>query len=282
MHMRIDTLALVGVGLIGGSVGLAVRRRGTARRIVGVDGRPDVLQQALARGAVDKARPDFCSAAAEADVVMFCTPVDVIAGQVLTAAAVCRPGTLLTDAGSTKAAVVRDVEARLPAGVDFVGGHPLAGSEKQGPEHADARMFEGRLVLLTRTPRTDDRALSRTADFWEALGAHIRVMDPEEHDRALAVTSHLPHLTASALAGITPPEWLGLTAGGFRDATRVAAGGPDLWAGIFLSNADAVLSAVGRLEGRLAEFRRALESGDREALTTILREGKAVRDGLTS
>ena len=143
-------------------------------------------------------------------------------------------------------------------------------------------MFEGRLVLLTRTPRTDDRALSRAAGLWEALGARVRVMDPEEHDRAVAMTSHLPHLTASALAGVTPPEWLGLTAGGFRDATRVAAGGPELWAGIFLSNAEAVLAAVGRLEGRLAEFRRALASGDREALTTILREGKAVRDGLTS
>ena len=105
-------------------------------------------------------------------------------------------------------------------------------------------------------------------------------MDPEEHDRALAVTSHLPHLTASALASITPSEWLGLTAGGFRDATRVAAGGPELWAGILLSNADAVLSAVGRLDRRLVEFRRALASGDREALTTILREGKAARDGL--
>lgn len=278
--MHIDTLAIVGVGLIGGSVGLAARRRGAAGRVLGVDGRPEALRQALERGAVDEARPDLRSAALEADVMLFCTPVDLIAGQVLAASAACRPGTLLTDAGSTKAAVVRAVEGGLPAGVDFVGGHPLAGSEKQGPEHASATLFEGRLVLLTRTPRTDDNALSRTAGFWEALGARVRVMDPDEHDRALAVTSHLPHLTASALAGTTPPEWLGLTAGGFRDATRVAAGGPELWAGIFLSNTGAALAALDGLEGRLAEFRRALEEGDREALTALLREGKKVRDGL--
>ncbi len=279
--MRIDTLAVVGVGLIGGSIGLAARRRGAAGRIVGVDGRPEALRRALGRGALDEAAPDLRTAAAAADVVMFCTPVDAIAPGVLEAAPACRPGTLLTDAGSTKAALVRAVEGKLPAGVAFVGGHPLAGSEKQGPEHSSAEMFEGRLVVLTRTPRTDDNALSRAAGLWEALGARVRVMDPEEHDRAVALTSHLPHLTASALAGVTPPEWLGLTAGGFRDATRVAAGGPELWAGIFLSNTDAVLAAVERLEERLAELRRALAAGDREALTALLREGKQVRDGLT-
>jgi prephenate dehydrogenase len=278
--MRIDTLAVVGVGLIGGCIGLAARRRGAAGRVVGVDNRPEALQRALDRGAVDVVQPDLRTAAAEADVIMFCTPVDAIAAGVLVAAPACRPGTLLTDAGSTKAALVRAVEGKLPAGVAFVGGHPLAGSEKQGSEYSSAAMFEDRPVLLTRTDHTDDNALSRAASLWEALGARVRVMDPDEHDRALATTSHLPHLTASALAGETPPEWLGLTAGGFRDATRVAAGGPDLWAGILLSNTDAVLAALGRLEGRLAAFQRALAAHDREALTALLREGKQVRDGL--
>ena len=212
---------------------------------------------------------------------MFCTPMDAISVGVLQAAPACRPGTLLTDAGSTKAALVRAVEGNLPPGVAFVGGHPLAGSEKQGPDHSTAELFEGRPVVLTRTPCTDDRALSRAARFWEALGGRVRVMDPEEHDRAVATTSHVPHLTASALAGVTPAEWLGLTAGGYRDATRVAAGGPELWAGILLSNTDAVLAALGRLDGRLAEFRRALAASDRETLTALLREGKQVRDGLT-
>ena len=278
--MPIDTLAVVGVGLIGGSVGLAARRRGAAGRVVGVDGRPEALRRALERGALDEAQPDLRTAAAAADVVMFCTPVDAIAAGVLEAAPACRSGTLLTDAGSTKAAVVRAVEGKLPADVAFVGGHPLAGSEKQGPDYSSAEMFEGRLVVLAKTAHTHDNALSRAAALWQALGARVRVMDPDEHDRAVATTSHLAHLTASALAGVTPPEWLGLTAGGFRDATRVAAGGPELWAGILLSNTDAVLAALGRLDGRLAAFRRALAAGDREALTALLREGKQVREQL--
>ena len=247
---------------------------------MGVDSRREALRRALSRGALDEAQPDLRTAAARADVILFCTPVEVIAVGVLAAAAACRPGTLLTDAGSTKAAVVRALDGRMPLGVAFVGGHPLAGSEKQGADYSTAEMFEGRLVLLTRTALTDDNALSRTAGLWEAPGARVRVMDPDEHDRAVATTSHLPHLSASALAGVTPPEWLSLTAGGFRDATRVAAGGPDLWAGILLSNPDAVLAALGRLDERLAAFRRALAAGDRAALTALLREGKQVRDEL--
>jgi cyclohexadieny/prephenate dehydrogenase len=278
--MHIDTLGLVGVGLIGGSVGLAARKRGVAGRILGVDSRPEVLQRALTRAAVDEARPDVRSMAADADVVVFCTPVDVIAGQVVEAALVCRSGALLTDAGSTKAAIVRDVEGRLPQGAAFVGGHPLAGSEKQGPEHANAELFEGRVVVLTPTARTDDKALSQATALWEALGARVRLMDPEEHDRAMAMTSHLPHVTAAALAGVLPLEWSGLTAGGFRDATRVASGGPELWAAILLANADGVLDAMDKLDERMAEFRRSLASGDRDALIALLQQGKQLRDGL--
>ncbi|HBI46247.1 MAG TPA: prephenate dehydrogenase/arogenate dehydrogenase family protein [Planctomycetales bacterium] len=279
--MRIDTLALVGVGLIGGSVGLAARKRGVAGRILGVDSRPEVLQRALTRGVVDQSRPNVGSAAAEADAIVFCTPVDVIAGQVIEATSVCRPGALLTDAGSTKASIVRDVEGRLPQGAGFVGGHPLAGSEKQGPEHANAELFEGRVVVLTPTSRTDDKALSQATALWEALGARVRLMDPEEHDRAMAMTSHLPHVTAAALAGVLPPEWSGLTAGGFRDATRVASGGPELWAAILQANADGVLDAMDQLDKRMAEFRRSLASGDRDALIALLQQGKLLRDGLT-
>src|SRR3954471_11028924 len=144
--LKIDTLAVVGVGLLGGSVGLAARRRGVAGRVVGTDCRPAALQRALKRGILDEACA-LEAAAAAADVVVFCTPVDCIARQVLTAAPACRHGALLTDVGSTKAAIVRDVAGRLPPGVAFVGAHPLAGSEKDGPEHARADLFEGRLVL---------------------------------------------------------------------------------------------------------------------------------------
>jgi prephenate dehydrogenase len=274
------TLAIVGVGLLGASVGLAVRRRGLARRVLGVDRGPAVLEAALRRGAIDAPAADLAGAAAAADLVVVCTPVDRIAAQVLAAAAACRPGTLLTDVGSTKVTIVAAVRGRLPAGVVFVGGHPLAGSEKQGPEHADADLFLGRLVLLTPDGDPDDKALSRLTAFWEALGARVRVMDPADHDRALALTSHLPHLLASALAGVLPPDLADLTATGFRDTTRLARGDPALWSAIFEANPAAVLDALGRLERQLGRFRQALTDGDVAALAALLRQGKQVRDGL--
>jgi prephenate dehydrogenase len=278
--MTIDTLAVVGVGLLGGSIGLAARRRGLAARVVGTDRQPAVLERARERGCLDEARADLGGAVAGAEVVVFCTPVDGIAAQVLAAAPACRPGTLLTDVGSTKAAIVGDVEGRLPPGVAFVGSHPLAGSEKHGPEHAQANLFDDRLVLVTATPRTGQADLARAVAFWRALGARVEVMDPGEHDRALALTSHLPHLMASALAGVLPPEWAGLTATGFRDTTRLAAGNPALWTAIFGANQPALLAALDRLDEQLRRFRQALTAGDRAALEALLRQAKTLRDGL--
>ncbi len=271
------TLAIVGVGLIGGSVGLAARRRGAAARVLGVDRDAEVLRRARQRGALDETCADVPAAAAAADLVIFCTPVDAVAAQVLAAAPACRSGTVLTDAGSTKAAIVRAVGGRLPPAVPFVGGHPLAGSEKQGPEHSDPELFRDRLVVLTPTPSTGEDAVGRVAAFWQSLGARVERLSPEAHDRALALTSHLPHLVASALAGVLPPEWAGLTAAGFRDTTRVAAGDPALWAAIFEANRADLLEALGRLDGRLAEFRRALEGSDRAAIVELLNAGRRAR-----
>jgi prephenate dehydrogenase len=278
---RIDKLTVVGVGLIGGSVALAARRRGVAARVTGVDRQSGASERALQRGLIDEAAADLPSGVAGADVVVFCTPVDHIAAGALAAAPHCRPGALLTDAGSTKAAILRELDGRLPPGVSFVGAHPLAGSEKQGTEHARADLFEGQLVVLTPSSPPDDTALSRARGFWEGLGSRVEVMGAEEHDRALALTSHLPHLVAAALAGVVPVELLGLTASGFRDTTRLASGGPALWAAIFLSNRAAVLTALERLDDQLERFRQVLAADDREQLEALLREGKQVRDGLS-
>jgi prephenate dehydrogenase len=158
--MKLQTLTIVGVGLIGGSVGLAVRRRGLARLVVGVGRSADSLDRARAAGALDEASLDLPAAVRRADVAVFCTPVDRIAEQVLASAPGCAPGTLLTDAGSTKAAIVTHLDGRLPDGVAFVGSHPLAGSEKRGPEHADADLFQGRLTVITPGPHTDPAAVS--------------------------------------------------------------------------------------------------------------------------
>ncbi|HTU20394.1 MAG TPA: prephenate dehydrogenase/arogenate dehydrogenase family protein [Gemmataceae bacterium] len=279
--MKINTLVIVGVGLIGGSIALAARRRGVAARVVGVDRQPDALERALRDGLLDGAYSHLAAAAGLADLLVFCTPVDNIAAQVIESAASCRPGTLLTDAGSTKAAIVREVRGRLPAGVEFVGSHPLAGSEKHGPAHASAHLLEGRLVVVTPEPDTTDNTLSQIRDFWTALGARVQVMDADEHDRALALTSHLPHLLSSALAGILPPELYDLTATGFRDTTRLAAGQPALWSAIFRANQTHLLASLDRLDEQLRRFRDALLQGDQAALEALLQQGKQVRDDLS-
>jgi cyclohexadieny/prephenate dehydrogenase len=280
--MKIKTLTIVGVGLIGGSIGLAAQRRKVAARIIGAARRQASLNQALAIGAIHEGSVNLATAVQHADVAVFCTPVDRIAEQILDLAPRCAPGTLLTDAGSTKAAIVRSVEGRLPEGITFVGSHPLAGSEKRGAEHADADLFQDRLTVVTPTPTTDSSALERTRAFWQALGSRVHVMDPEEHDRALALTSHLPHLLAAALAGILPPELHPLTASGFRDTTRVAAGDPSLWTGIFAHNRLAVLNTLKQLDDRLARFREALTVGNWVALDDLLAHAKRVRDALGS
>jgi prephenate dehydrogenase len=280
--MKLHTLVIVGVGLIGGSIGLAARRRGLAERIVGVGRQQSSLDAALALGAIDEGSLDLIAAVSRADLAVFCTPVDRIAEQVLDSAPHCRPGTLLTDAGSTKAAIVAAIEAELPAHVHFVGSHPLAGSEKRGPEFADAELYQDRLTIVTTTPRTKPNNVERVTAFWQALGSHVKVMSPDEHDSALAMTSHLPHLTASALAGVLPLALRDLTASGFRDSTRVAAGDPSLWTGIFLQNRAAMLVALESLQARLVLFRQAIAAGDRATLDTLLTQAKRMRDALGS
>jgi prephenate dehydrogenase len=278
--MRVSTLAVVGVGLIGGSIGLAARRRGIAGRVVGADRDATVRDHALAAGIVDEVWDDPAAAARGADLVVVCTPVDHIPAGILAAAAACRLGAVLTDVGSTKAAIVAAVRGRLPPGVGFVGSHPLAGSEKNGPEHARADLFDDRLVVLTPTPDCGEGPLAAVRDFWQALGARVRLMEATEHDRALALTSHLPHLLASGLAGTLPPDLYELTATGFADMTRLASGNPALWTAIFQANREGVLAALDLFDEALARFRQALAAGDAAALNALLQLGKTVRDRL--
>ena len=280
--MHLGTLTIVGVGLIGGSIALAAKRQRLAKRIVGVGRRLEPLQFAQEHGIVDAHTLHLFEGVREADLVVFCTPVQYIADQALAAAPHCPAGCLLTDAGSTKAAIVEALEEHLPPGIHFVGAHPLAGSEKHGPEHALPHLFDGRLTVVAQTPRTHRGALEKIAAFWQALGSRVRIMGPQEHDRALAITSHLPHMTAASLASMLPTGLHGLTASGFRDATRIAAGDPSLWTGIFASNRSAVLEALQQLEDQLAKFRLALQTNDQQRLTDLLTQAKRVRDALGS
>src|ERR1700677_3907791 len=230
--MTINTLTIVGVGLIGGSVGLAARKRGLARVVRGLDRDSDRLKQALSLGAVDEIAVDHASAAASSDLIIVCTPVNRIVDEIALLAIHAAPATLLTDVGSTKSVIVESIEAelgKLKKAPLFVGSHPLAGSEKQGAEFACADLFQDRWTIITPSKNTPPRAVRRVTDFWQRLGAKVRQMKPGEHDRALAMTSHLPHLLAAALAGVLPSKWRELTASGFRDTTRIAASDPQLW-----------------------------------------------------
>jgi prephenate dehydrogenase len=273
-------LAVVGVGLLGGSVALAARQRGLVDVIVGIDANDGVRKQIVQIGMVDSATANLQEGVAGADVVVFCTPIDQIADQVAAASRVCQTTTLLIDVGSTKASLVRRVESSVADPSWFVGCHPLAGSERSGAHNARVDLFQGRVVVLTPTPRTCSEALVQAASFWARLGARVRLLTPEEHDEAVSMTSHLPHVIASALAGILDAQLLELAASGFRDTTRIAAGSPALWTSILCDNRVATIAALDRFQTQIDSFRTALEARDADALLALLQQGKSVRDSL--
>jgi cyclohexadieny/prephenate dehydrogenase len=280
--MLFDSLTIVGVGLIGGSVGLAAKARATTRHVIGVGRTLDTLAKAKALGTIDEFTTDLAAGVRSADIVVFCSPVDRIAKQAVEAAPSAKPGALFTDGGSTKATIVRDLDDALPGHVHFVGAHPLAGSEKQGAENARADLFDDRVCVLTPTARTDPAALERVSLFWQSLGCIVKRLTPEQHDLALATTSHLPHFVAALLAGQLPDAWRPFTATGFRDTTRIASGDPALWTAIARENALALAHAVDQFGNRLVEVREAILQGDAETLTRILTDAKKVRDALGS
>jgi prephenate dehydrogenase len=235
---------------------------------------------------IDRATTDLAAGVANANIVVICTPVDKAAQFVVNVAAACPNYALITDAGSTKEAIVAAADAALAshrAGPRFVGSHPIAGDHRTGPQHARADLFDGRTVVVTPTAHTRSAAVTEVSGFWENLGAKVTTMSPAEHDKALAMTSHLPHLVAAALASATPPELLALTAGGWRDSTRIAGGDPNLWLPILTSNRRAVLAALERFDSQLSAIREMLEQGDDQALFSTLEAAaarKSQRDAL--
>lgn len=289
-----DTVAIVGVGLIGGSIGLdLLAQSGTdqaARRVVGIGRRAESLAAALRIGAVTETSLDLAKGVAEADLVIVCTPVGRIVDDVLAAAKAVRPGTLITDVGSTKRSIVRSLEGKLPAGVTFVGSHPIAGSEKSGPEAALRGLFQDRVTVVTPSDSDSRESASGEAnvavetikDFWRSLGSRVVELTPEVHDRALAATSHVPHVVASALAGVTSAEYLDFAAGGWRDTTRIAASDSSLWRQILGDNRAEVVAALELVQTRLEEFRTALESRDDDAVERLLTLGRLRRASLAT
>jgi prephenate dehydrogenase len=275
-----ERVAIIGVGLVGGSIGPAIRERRLARETIGIGRRLASLAIAQDRGAVDRVTTMLSDGVRDCDLVVVATPVGAVVDTVLEAARYCAPGSLISDGGSTKAKIVEELDRRLGTSskVHFVGSHPLAGDHRTGPVHARADLFVDRTVVVTPTTASDHGAVVRTCQLWRGLGARVVTMLPDEHDRKLAATSHLPHLVASALAATTPEDASPLAAGGWRDTTRVAASDPALWRPIFATNRQHVLDALDHFEHTVARFRRALATSDDAELEALLREAKRVRD----
>ncbi len=282
MNVHWPTVAIVGVGLIGGSLGRAVLARKLARRVIGVGRSQASLDAARRTGAITETALDP-AAVAEADLVVVATGVRSIPRLLEAVDQAVRPGTLVTDAGSTKASIVAAWEKRRKSRRSrFVGSHPLAGSHRRGPEAADAELFTGRVAVVTPATATPPDDAAAIGEFWSAVGATVFVMSPREHDRIVAATSHAPHVMAAAIAAATPPAALPFTAGGWRDTTRIAAGDAELWADILLDNAEPLGKALGRIATAAERILAAVEAGDRRRLITLLSRAKDVRDALGS
>ena len=272
-------IAIVGIGLIGGSVGLAARSRKLSNKVIGIGRSREKLAHARQLGAIDEFSLDF-ACVADCEVIVICTPVGRIAEDIRACANCASPGALIVDAGSTKAELVGSFESVPLEGPVFVGCHPLAGSQKSGVIAARADLFENRLTIITPSSKTSTHYVEKAKAFWRSLGSKVVEMDSLEHDHVLAMTSHLPHLLASAMAMSTPKQWLEFTAGGWRDHTRIAAGEPDNWTQIFLANREMLLKSLSVAEKNITDLRTAIQTRDAKALEQLLIKGKEHRDAL--
>lgn len=283
---RFGQVALIGIGLINGSIARDMRRLGLAGRLVCAARRPDTRAQALALGLVDAATPDPAEAVRDAKLVILGTPVGAAGEVARSIAPALRPDAIITDVGSVKAGVIDFVAPHLDL-ARFVPAHPIAGGERSGPGAATDRLFEGRWCILTPSGRTDPDAVDTVGGLWRALGARVETMEAAHHDRVLAIISHLPHLlafnvinTASDVEGVLQREVMKYAAGGFRDFTRIAGADPALWRDVMLHNRAALLEMLGRYGENLAVLQHAIRWGEAEALYERLASAHDIRHGV--
>jgi prephenate dehydrogenase len=279
-------VAIVGAGLIGGSIGMALRERRLAGEVIAVARSEETIRLALARGAADRATRDIAGAAAGADLVVLAAPVSLIAEHLQVVAAVVDAECVITDVGSVKQPIAAAAEKALPHPGRFVGGHPLAGSERKGIAAARPDLLQGATWVLTPTARTDAAALERVQDLVARLGARSLLLSPQEHDHLVARTSHLPHLVAAALIHVVAArikeraDTLDVIGQGFRDTTRIAAGDAALWADIALANADALLDSLGEMNAALECLAAALKARSREDVERFLGDAQRAKEGM--
>jgi prephenate dehydrogenase len=275
--MELRRLSILGVGLLGGSIGLAWKAISSSCEIVGYGHREDSLRRAMEMGAVDKITQDPTEAVQDADLVILCTPVGLFADILTRIGPALAAGSTVTDVGSTKRSVVRLAAERLPASAHFVGSHPMAGSEKRGVEYARADLFRGAVCIVTPGQTTGAAGLERVTDFWKQLGMRVTQLAPDEHDRLVADISHVPHAVAAALVAMQSDAALALAGRGFLDATRIAGGDGGLWRDILVDNRDNVRGGIERLQGQLAELLKWVDAKDGQALKDWLDRAAATR-----
>jgi len=276
---NLDQVTIVGAGLLGGSIGLALRAAGFAGRRIGVGRRASSLRKALDCDAVDAVTQDIVEGVSGSQLVILCTPIGHIEALMTRMAPALAPATYVTDVASTKAQVVEMAERILPQSVRFVGSHPMAGSEKTGVEFARADLFQLSTCILTPTARTKPATVRWMRKFWGALGCRTVVTSPDRHDELLARVSHLPHAVAAALVGLAVCESaIDLAGPGFADATRIASGDAAMWTDIFRTNRQAMLRAIDRLVAELHSFRQKLDRDDAEAVLKWLSASQEARD----
>jgi cyclohexadieny/prephenate dehydrogenase len=280
-------VAILGIGLIGSSIAHGMRRKHLAGHIVGHAHRAETLRRAKKVGFADSLTDSAAKAVKGADLVILATPVGAFGALAKTIAPHLKPGAIVTDVGSVKGAVIADVGRHIPKGVHFIPAHPIAGTERSGPEAGFAELFDGRWCILTPTKGVNKRALKTLRTFWEKLGSKVDAMDAKHHDLVLAVTSHVPHLiaynivgTADDLRSVTEGEVIKYSAGGFRDFTRIAASDPTMWRDVFLNNKDAVLEVLGRFSEDLSALQRQIRWGDGDALFELFTRTRAIRRGI--
>lgn len=284
MSVQFDRIALIGIGLIGSSLAYDIRRLGLAREIVVATRSPDTLKRAEELGLGDRYTTSSQDGVKDADLVIVSVPVGASESVAKEISASLKPGAIVTDVGSTKASVIAQMLPHMPDNVHFIPGHPLAGTEKSGPDAGFPGLFEGRWCIFTPVAGTDEVALKRLGSFWEALGSKVDEMDAEHHDKVLAIVSHLPHIiaynivgTADDLETVTESEVIKYSASGFRDFTRLAASDPTMWRDVCLHNRDAILEMLARFSEDLAYLQRAIRWGEGDKIFELFTRTRAIR-----
>ena len=287
MNNVFNKVCIIGLGLIGGSIGLSLKRLNSSSQVVGYAKTKSTLKRAVERGLVDKVEENLINAVNDADFVILATPLSMFKSIIGEISPFLKEGCIISDTGSAKLSVIKELKNIIPGNIEFVPGHPIAGTEESGPDSGFAELFDNRWCILTPTEDNTSNAIHLVKKFWESLGSKVEIMEPSHHDKVLAITSHIPHLiafnivgTANNLANVTEKEVVKYSAGGFRDFTRIAASDPKMWSDIFTYNSDAVLEMLELFSNDLAKLKDAVRKKDSDLLFSNFEKTRAVRKNI--